>query len=92
MKRKPVVVILKSAPVPRKRDSLPRDSHDYTPKQQQSPLTVAKLWLGGRLTERPEGYFLDGTPVNLDTIMRATNRLLQAQGVEMITKSPRWIP
>ena len=73
MKRKPpVVVFLKSAPVPRKRDPLPRDSHDYAPKQHQSPLTVAKLWLGGRLTERPEGYFLDGTPVNLDTIMRPT--------------------
>jgi hypothetical protein len=33
---------------------------------------------------------MDGLPVNLDTIMRETNRLLKKAGAEQILGSDRW--
>jgi hypothetical protein len=61
------------------------------PKDKPNPLKVAKIWLGGRLVEKPVGYFLDDLPVNLDTILRETNRLIKAQGAEQIGHSNRWL-
>ena len=60
------------------------------PKDKPNPLVIAGLWLGHRLVEKPSGYWLDGLPVNLDTIMRETNRLLKKAGAEQIIGSDRW--
>lgn len=44
----------------------------HTPKYTESPLKIAATWLGKRFIERPAGFFLDGVPVNLKTVMRET--------------------
>jgi hypothetical protein len=62
-----------------------------TPKEKPNPLGIAAIWLGRRLKERPQGYFLDGVHVGLKTIMRETNRLLKDNGCEQITTHPDWI-
>lgn len=54
------------------------------PKERINPLALAKRWLGARLVEKPTGYWLDGLPVNLPAIMKETNRLFLADGMEQI--------
>lgn len=61
------------------------------PKQRPNPLTVAKGWLGNRLVEKPSGFWLDGRPASLDTVMRASNGAAKEAGVEQITYSERWV-
>jgi hypothetical protein len=61
------------------------------PKERQNPMKVAQIWLGKRLVEKPSGYFLDGVPVNLTSIMQATNRVLKAAGAEQISTHPLWV-
>jgi hypothetical protein len=60
------------------------------PRDRANPLTVARRWLGDRLTETPQGYRLDNVPASLDTIMRAANARLKASGEGRIEYSPRW--
>lgn len=61
------------------------------PKAKVNPLAMARAFLGRRVEERASGYFLDGVPANLDTIMREFNRQMVAQGSEQITHSDRWV-
>ena len=60
------------------------------PGERSNPVAAAKLWLGKRLVEKPSGYWLDGVPANLTTIMRAFNRLRLASGVEQLETNPLW--
>lgn len=62
------------------------------PKERANPLFVASAWLGSRLVEKPgSGYWLDGRPVSLTTIMRETNRILSDSGAEQIGSNPAWL-
>lgn len=60
-------------------------------KALESPLSIAVSVLGSRLVEKPAGYFLDGNPVNLTAIMKATNQSLLRRGFEQITVNPAWV-
>jgi hypothetical protein len=62
-----------------------------TPNEKPNPIAIAQVWLGSRLQERPSGYWLDGIPVSLKTIMRETNRLLVASGCDQIASNPVWV-
>lgn len=89
---KPPLVIVKRTrklPIPWK---LPVERPSHTPPEKVSPMTSAQIWLGNRLEERGEsGYYLDGQPVRLDDIMKATNRVLKAHGQEQIGTKPEWL-
>lgn len=87
----PIVVHLKAAP-PRVRayEEPTPPTHSQAPKERPNPLTVAHRWLGPRLVEKESGFWMDGGPVSLDGVMRATNRLLKAAGIEQLTTSERW--
>lgn len=54
------------------------------PAEKSNPLTVAHIWLGRRLIEKASGYWLDGRPVHLDTIMQETNKVLKANACEQV--------
>ena len=54
------------------------------PQERPNPLAVAHTWLGRRLVEKPSGYWMDGRPVSLDTIMKTTNRILKLNRREQI--------
>ena len=60
------------------------------PKGRQNPLLVAERQLGKRLVEKPSGYWLDGVPVSLDGIMKATNMILKAGGMPQCLHNDRW--
>lgn len=55
-----------------------------------NPIDTARLWLGTRLAERDGGFWLDGLPTRLDAVIRETNRLLKAAGMETLRGSPAW--
>ena len=62
------------------------------PKDKPSPLYVAFNWLGSRLSERPgSGYWLDGVPASLNSIMRETNRVIAEAGAEQVGGNPDWL-
>jgi len=64
-----------------------------TPRSMESkpsPLAVAAHWLASRLVEKPGGYFLDGTPVSLNQLMKETNRLLAKNGLPQRLENPLW--
>jgi hypothetical protein len=61
-----------------------------TAKTKPNPLKVAKQWLDERLVEKPSGYWLDSVPVNLDAIMRATNRIIKSHGGQQCVHSEKW--
>ena len=46
-----------------------------------SPVQVAKLTLGGRVTERNGGYVLDRTPVSTADLVREANRMRLNRGL-----------
>ncbi len=60
------------------------------PKIKQNPVKLAQQWLGKRLVERNGGFWLDGVPVSLDIVMRATNAMLKASGMEMCLHAEKW--
>lgn len=91
-RKPPVVVVLKSAPVPAPTVPPLLDRNDRPPKQKPNPVTIAQFWLGNRLEERNGCFILDGVPARLDTVMRETNRLLKASGADIIDVNPRWVP
>ncbi len=66
----------------------PQDS--APPDAKPNPLSMAKVWLGKRLVEKPGGYWLDGVPVGLHDIMRAFNRMRVAMGVEQVVANETW--
>lgn len=90
----PLVVHIKARvadPAPRVAQRLPSEKSDYCPpKGKANPLHTASVWLGRRLVERPSGYFLDRVPVSLDQVMRETNRVLAANGIEQVLHCDRW--
>jgi hypothetical protein len=48
--------------------------------------------LGKRLRiDEQKGFFLDGVPINLDPLMRETNRIRRANGLSPVGKNPRWL-
>jgi hypothetical protein len=49
-----------------------------------NPIAEAHRWLGKRLRETTDGFRLDGVPANLPSVMKATNRILKAQGIDQI--------
>jgi hypothetical protein len=95
--RPPLVVHIKSPKsVKRYLSEAPRlpvePNRTALPKDKPNPLRVAEQWLGMRLELRDTGsHRLDGVPVSLHTIMRATNAILAAKGVEQIQYDPKWI-
>jgi hypothetical protein len=62
----------------------PSEKNPPAPKIKPNPLEAAKGWLGKRLIEKPSGYYLDGIPANLTTIMKAYNSMLVERGAEQI--------
>ncbi len=91
MTRPPLVIVKPDRSIP-KPQKLPAEHHDYTPKEQVSPLTAAQRWLSERLVDRGEtGYFLDGRPAGLHAVMRATNRVLKSYGMDQVGKDPGWL-
>lgn len=61
------------------------------PKHRQNPLVFAKTWLMARFVEKSSGFWLDGGPVSLDTLMRAANTAARAQGAEQLGHNPKWL-
>jgi hypothetical protein len=65
---------------------------DFTPPPDKpNPVTVASRWLGSRLVEKPSGFWLDGRPVSLDTLMRATNEVLKGYGMPQVGVEKWWV-
>ncbi|MFO0906808.1 MAG: hypothetical protein U0835_00315 [Isosphaeraceae bacterium] len=62
------------------------------PKPKANPISFAKDRLEGRMTERAGSYWLDGSPVRLDELMRAANREAIAEGIDPLLASERWRP
>lgn len=69
----------------------PRQVPQYTwqadpkpPRNKPNPLAVAKAWLRGRFVEKPSGFWLDGRPVSLTTLMREANALIRRAGAEQV--------
>ena len=60
------------------------------PPEKPNPVALAIAYLGSRLEEKPSGYWLDGHPVSLDTLMKACNRVRVGMGMEQITCSEKW--
>lgn len=67
------------------------DREPAPPRQRQNPLAFAKTWLMGRFNEKPTGFWLDGVPVNLDTLMQAANSEAKANGAEQLGYNPKWL-
>lgn len=62
----------------------PTEKSGYTPTEPVNPVKVAQRWLGNRLTEKQGAFWLDSRPANLDAVMRETNRMLMANGIEQV--------
>lgn len=91
MTRPPLVVVIPKKPSPPARpEQSPLERHTYQPKPKPNPVAVAQSRLGTRLVEKESGFWLDGRPAKLEQVMRETNRLLKAQGIEQIVTSERW--
>lgn len=70
----------------------PRDTDaGAKPKDKPNPLKVAEKYLLNRLSEKNGLYWVDGVPASLEKIMRETNLILKASGIEQIGHSPRWL-
>ncbi len=66
------------------------DREPAPPKLRQNPLVFAKAWLMARFVEKASGFWLDGVPVSLDTLMRAANTAAKDCGAEQLVHSERW--
>jgi len=62
------------------------------PFDKSNPVSFAKLWLGRGLEEKASGYWLDGVPVNLPTMMRKFNKLRLSKGIKLIVPEPWKVP
>lgn len=56
-----------------------------------SPVRLAEMHFGNRLRTKNGAFYLDGYPLNLDGVMRTLNTERQAQGIEQITNSDKWV-
>lgn len=67
----------------------------HTPKYSESPVTIARNLLGGRLQEiiMCDGiaWELDAKPTGLIQVMQAANRILVNMGSEQIKDNPAWV-
>lgn len=54
------------------------------PKEVPNPISVARAWLGERLTETPDGYRLDGVPVRAADLVIEANRLRILKGLPQV--------
>jgi hypothetical protein len=86
--RRPRVKLLPKPPS----EWLPRERTEPMPKGKPNPLAFAQFWLGPRLEERGDSFYLDGRPVKLDQVMQAANRAARSSGQEMVTPNPNWMP
>lgn len=68
-----------------------QEKEPRVPVEKPNPVFVAVTYLGSRLEERPSGFWLDGRPVSLDTMMRECNRVRVAMGMEQVRGSDRWL-
>ena len=68
----------------------PTEQPTRLPNNRPNPLQVARQWFGIRLEERTGSYWLDGHPVNLNTIIRSLNKLRVSQGLEQYADNPNW--
>ena len=90
----PIVVHLKAAPPPARPPEEPKSPTarpETSPKPKANPLALAHHWLKRRLVEKESGFWLDGGPVSLDDVMRATNRVLKANGIEQVGTKGAWL-
>jgi hypothetical protein len=70
--------------------AMPQEENRPAPPVKPNPIHVALSHLAGRLEEKPSGYWLDGCPVNLTSIMRETNRIRASKGMEQLTANAEW--
>ncbi len=54
------------------------------PPEKPNPVAVAARCLGPRLVEKRSGFWLDGRPASLDTVIRAANAVLKRNGLEQV--------
>ena len=90
----PIIVHLKAAPPPARPPEEPKSPparQEASPKPKVNPLALAHHWLKRRLVEKESGFWLDGRPVSLDQVMRETNRVLKANGVEQVGTKGAWL-
>ena len=59
-------------------------------RDKPNPLHLAQMVLGKRLVEKPSGYWMDGRPVSLTTIMQAANAVRQKMGLQPIPGPSHW--
>ena len=94
MTRPPIVVHLKAAPPPARppvEPKAPQVRQETSPKPKVNPVALAHHWLKRRLIEKESGFWLDGNPVSFDDVIRATNRVLKANGREQVGTKETWL-
>lgn len=77
---------------PRKRRKKPEPKR-VEPKADldlDNPVTLARIALGGRVTEKLGSYWLDGCPVGLDKLIQSANSELKEQGKPQIKGKETW--
>lgn len=68
------------------------DQSPPPPKERPNPRLEATIWLGKRLVERPDGYHLDGRPINFyPDVVREINRRRKLAGVPQLDADPSWV-
>lgn len=55
-----------------------------------TPLEAAKIYLGRRYHVKNGNLWLDNCPSNLNTIMKAANKVMHNMGLPQITSNPAW--
>ena len=71
-------------PQPKPDIKLDRQKEPPPPKVQLSPVTRAVHVLGGRVTQKRGGYWLDGRPVSIWVLIDEADRLGREWGMEPI--------
>lgn len=65
-------------------------------RKEVDPDSVRSAWVsafGLRLKiDHHKGFYLDGRPASLDTLMLETNRIRKAHGLDPVGRNPRWMP
>ena len=90
----PIVVHLKAAPPPARppvEPKAPQVRQETSPKPKGNPVALAHHWLKRRLVEKESGFWLDGNPVSLDTVMKETNRVLKTNGIDQVGTKGAWL-
>jgi hypothetical protein len=65
-------------------------------RKEVDPESIRSAWIGafgGRLKiDEQKGFYLDGRPITLDTLMTETNRIRKTHGLAPVGRNPRWMP